>query len=89
MQDKQKVPEGAQGTRICYQNGLIYCYETSSIFFHPVEKKYRPKFAVSTIKSIKVVCEKLKLLNFSIEGTLASCKERLLKYQKNIIKEYQ
>ena len=37
MQDIQE--EDVQGTQICYQNGLIYCYRTFSVFLHPVAKK--------------------------------------------------
>ena len=74
VQDIKKVAEGVQGTQVCHA--------TSSIL-------YSPKLTVRIIKSKKVFCEKLKLLNLSVEGTLVSCKERLLKYEKNLIKKYQ
>ena len=37
VQDIQE--EDVQRTQTWYQNGLIYCYRISSVFFHPVAKK--------------------------------------------------
>ena len=68
------MAEDIQGTRVCHA--------TSSIL-------YSPKLTVRIVKSKKVFCEKLQLLNLSVEGSLVSCKERLLKYEKNLIKKYQ
>ena len=58
-------------------------------FLSSSKKNYSPKFVVSSIKSKKVVCRKLRLLNLSIADILTSCKEWLLKYQKSIILKHQ
>ena len=79
VQDIQKLAECVKGDRIPYKNGLIYCYEISSILVYPIEKKYSPKFVIGSIQSKKTLAEKLKMVNVSVDGTGASWKDHLLK----------
>ena len=72
VQDIERIVEGVNGTRICYQNGLVYCYGTSFVSFYSVEKKLNPKFSLYTIKSKKVIREKLKLVNLPTNGILST-----------------
>ena len=80
VQDIQKLAECVKGDRIRCKNGLIYCYGISSVLVYPIEKKYSPKFVIGSIKSKKTLTEKLKMVNLSVDGTVASGKDRLLKY---------
>ena len=91
VQNIQKLIECVNGDRIRCRNGLIYCmiYWISSVLVYPIEKKYSPKFVIGSIQSKKTLTEKLKMVNFSVDGTVASGKDCLLKYQKNIMKKYQ
>ena len=79
VQDIQKLAECVKGDRIPYKNGLIYCYEISSILVYPIEKKYSPKFVIGSIQSKRTLAEKLKMVNVSVDGTGASWKDHLLK----------
>ena len=89
VQDIQKISEGCKGDRILYQNGLVYCYGSSSVYVYPVDKKFNPNFTVNAIKTKKDAVEKLTLVNLSHEGTLVNCKERLKKHQKIVAKKYK
>ena len=56
---------------------------------YPIEKKYGPKFVIGSIQSENALYERLKIVNLPVDGTVASRKDRLLKYKKNIMKKYQ
>ena len=89
IKDITKISQDCKGDRIRYQSGLVFCYGLSSLTFCPVDKKFNPKFAVGSINSKKVIVEKLNLVGLPTEGTLAACKERLLKHQKATTVKYR
>ena len=89
VQDIQKLAECVNGDQIQCKNGLIYCYGISSVLIYPIEKKCSLKFVIGSIQSRKTLTEKLKMANLSVGCTVASAKDRLLNYQKNIMKKYR
>ena len=89
VQDIQKLAECVKGDRIRCKNDLMYYYGISSVLVYPIEKRYSPKFVIGSIQSKKTLTEKLKMANLSVDGTVASGNDRLLKYQKYIMKKYQ
>ena len=63
-----KLSDDCEGDRIFYhQSWLVYCYEGSSVSFHPVDKAFDPKFSVSKFKSKKAIVNKLSLLNLFLK----------------------
>ena len=55
----------------------------------PNLKEVQSKIVIGSIQSKKTPTEKLKMVNLFVDGTVTSEKNRLLKYQKNIMKKYQ
>ena len=71
VQDIRKLAECVKGDQIRWTNGLIYCYGISSVLVFPIEKKYSTKFVIGGIQSKKTLTEKLKMVNLSVDGTVA------------------
>ena len=68
----------------------MYCYEGSSVSFHPVDKAFDPKFSVSKFKSKKAIVNKLSLLNLFLKLELHQLvKNGYRNIQKTVIEKYK
>ena len=86
VQDIQKLAQCIRVDQICCKNGLSYCDGIPSVLVYPIQKKYSPKFVIGSIKSKKTLTEKSKMVNLSIDGTVASGKDCLLSNRRTSCK---
>ena len=89
VQDIQKISWMCQGRPNLLQKWLDILLWNSFGFDLPNRKEVQSKICYWKDSIKKDTYWKIEMVNLSVDGTVASGKDRLLKYQKNIMKNYQ